>query len=92
MNYPDLNNLLNFELTIEPDEVGDMLCTSYTRVQGFYKRGRFHFTFTINDNYPHDPPASFWKWQWERRQAGLPQDPPRAFQIRSHLSYAPYSL
>jgi len=43
MHYPDMNNLLNFELTIEPDE-------------GFYKRGRFHFTFTINDNYPHDPP------------------------------------
>jgi ubiquitin-conjugating enzyme E2 M len=61
MHYPDLNNLLNFELTIEPDEVGEILCTLHTRVQGFYKRGRFHFTFTINDNYPHDPPkVSYW--------------------------------
>lgn len=23
---------------------------------GFYKGGEFKFTFTINSNYPHDPP------------------------------------
>ena len=41
--FPDPDNLLNFILTIEPDE-------------GMYKGGAFNFTFTINQNFPHDPP------------------------------------
>ncbi|KFY28500.1 hypothetical protein V493_02898 [Pseudogymnoascus sp. VKM F-4281 (FW-2241)] len=41
--FPDPNDILNFTLTIDPDE-------------GMYKGGRFHFSFAINQNFPHDPP------------------------------------
>jgi len=41
--FPDPDDILNFVLTIEPDE-------------GMYKGGRFHFSFAINQNFPHDPP------------------------------------
>lgn len=41
--FPDPNDILNFNLTIEPDE-------------GMYTGGRFCFTFSINQNFPHDPP------------------------------------
>ncbi|KAI5296760.1 NEDD8-conjugating protein ubc12 [Ascosphaera atra] len=43
MDFPDPNDILNFNLTISPDE-------------GMYRDGRFHFTFAINQNFPHDPP------------------------------------
>ncbi|KAI9885969.1 MAG: general negative regulator of transcription subunit 5 [Watsoniomyces obsoletus] len=43
IDLPDPDDILNFTLTIDPDE-------------GFYKGGRFKFTFTINQNFPHDPP------------------------------------
>lgn len=42
-DFPDPADVLNFTLTIEPDE-------------GMYKTGSFKFTFAINNNYPHDPP------------------------------------
>merc|ERR1711939_536211 len=42
-SFPNPDDILNFTLTIEPDE-------------GMYKGGRFVFNFTINQNYPHDPP------------------------------------
>ncbi|KAG1813326.1 ubiquitin-conjugating enzyme/RWD-like protein [Suillus subaureus] len=42
-DFPDPTDLLNFTLTITPDE-------------GMYKGGAFTFTFTINTNYPHEPP------------------------------------
>ncbi|KAI5835978.1 hypothetical protein K523DRAFT_325051 [Schizophyllum commune Tattone D] len=42
-HFPDPNDLLNFTLTITPDE-------------GMYKGGAFQFSFAINTNYPHDPP------------------------------------
>ncbi|KIY67202.1 hypothetical protein CYLTODRAFT_376562 [Cylindrobasidium torrendii FP15055 ss-10] len=42
-NFPDPADLLNFTLNIKPDE-------------GMYKGGSFNFSFTINNNYPHDPP------------------------------------
>ena len=42
-SFPDPNDILNFTLTIEPDE-------------GMYKGGTFHFSFAINQNFPHDPP------------------------------------
>ena len=42
-NFPNPDDILNFTLTIEPDE-------------GMYKSGRFNFTFAINQNFPHDPP------------------------------------
>ncbi|CDZ97911.1 e2 ubiquitin-conjugating enzyme [Phaffia rhodozyma] len=41
--FPDPADILNFELTIDPDE-------------GMYKNGHFKFTFNINQNYPHEPP------------------------------------
>lgn len=41
--FPDPNDILNFTLAIEPDE-------------GMYKGGCFHFSFVINQNFPHDPP------------------------------------
>jgi len=41
--FPNPDDILNFILTIEPDE-------------GMYKGGRFTFTFVINQNFPHDPP------------------------------------
>jgi ubiquitin-conjugating enzyme E2 M len=42
-DFPDPTDLLNFNLTITPDE-------------GMYKGGAFSFSFTINTNYPHEPP------------------------------------
>jgi len=42
-NFPDPADLLNFTLTITPDD-------------GMYKGGAFNFSFNINTNYPHDPP------------------------------------
>ncbi|KAG1828073.1 ubiquitin-conjugating enzyme/RWD-like protein [Suillus fuscotomentosus] len=42
-DFPDPTDLLNFTLTITPDE-------------GMYKGGAFTFSFTINTNYPHEPP------------------------------------
>jgi ubiquitin-conjugating enzyme E2 M len=42
-DFPNPDDILNFTLTIEPDE-------------GMYKGGRFTFSFAINQNFPHDPP------------------------------------
>ncbi|MCJ1475119.1 Chitin synthase, class 2 [Lambiella insularis] len=42
-HFPNPDDILNFTLTIEPDE-------------GMYKGGVFSFTFAINQNFPHDPP------------------------------------
>lgn len=42
-HFPNPDDILNFTLTIEPDE-------------GMYKGGRFEFDFKINQNFPHDPP------------------------------------
>ncbi|KAK6332541.1 NEDD8-conjugating protein ubc12 [Orbilia blumenaviensis] len=42
-HFPDPDDILNFTLTIEPDE-------------GMYKGGSFNFDFTINQNFPHEPP------------------------------------
>jgi len=42
-DFPDPADLLNFTLTITPDE-------------GMYQGGAFSFSFNINTNYPHDPP------------------------------------
>merc|ERR1712015_426229 len=41
--FEDPDDLLNFRLVISPDE-------------GFYRGGKFVFTFKINPNYPHEPP------------------------------------
>lgn len=42
-DFANPDDILNFTLTIEPDE-------------GMYKGGSFKFTFAINNNFPHDPP------------------------------------
>lgn len=42
-DFENPDDILNFTLTIEPDE-------------GMYKGGSFKFTFAISSNYPHDPP------------------------------------
>ncbi|KAF5352370.1 hypothetical protein D9756_005965 [Leucocoprinus leucothites] len=42
-SFADPADLLNFTLTITPDE-------------GMYKGGSFKFSFHINTNYPHEPP------------------------------------
>ncbi|WWC67995.1 uncharacterized protein I206_101914 [Kwoniella pini CBS 10737] len=42
-NFPDPTDVLNFTLTITPDE-------------GIYKGGVFRFTFNISGGYPHEPP------------------------------------
>ncbi|KAL7266074.1 NEDD8-conjugating protein ubc12 [Rhizina undulata] len=42
-HFPDPEDILNFQLTIEPDE-------------GYYKGGSFKFTFAVNTNFPHEPP------------------------------------
>ncbi|KAI9636358.1 ubiquitin-conjugating enzyme/RWD-like protein [Dioszegia hungarica] len=42
-HFPDPTDVLNFKLTITPDE-------------GIYKGGVFNFSFVINPNYPHEPP------------------------------------
>lgn len=41
--FPDSDDLLNFKLVICPDE-------------GFYKGGRFTFSFKVGPSYPHEPP------------------------------------
>ncbi|RGP81700.1 nedd8-conjugating enzyme ubc12 [Fusarium longipes] len=41
--FPDPDDILNFVLTIDPDE-------------GMYRSGRFTFDFSINQNFPHEPP------------------------------------
>ena len=42
-SFPNPDDILNFTLIIEPDE-------------GMYKGGSFNFNFTVNQNFPHDPP------------------------------------
>jgi len=41
--FPDPDNILSFNLYIEPDE-------------GMYKGGRFSFSFNITPSFPHEPP------------------------------------
>ncbi|TPX31403.1 hypothetical protein SmJEL517_g05243 [Synchytrium microbalum] len=43
LEFTDPDDLFNFNFYIYPDE-------------GFYKGGKFKFTFKFNTNYPHEPP------------------------------------
>jgi L-ascorbate metabolism protein UlaG (beta-lactamase superfamily) len=46
----------------------------------YFDPAKPHHTPTgFRNNYPHDPPGSFLKWQWERLWAGLPNDPPPGY-------------
>ncbi|KXL42681.1 hypothetical protein M433DRAFT_6222 [Acidomyces richmondensis BFW] len=42
-HFPNPDDILNFTLTITPDE-------------GLYKGGIFNFSFAISQNFPHEPP------------------------------------
>ncbi|CAK3949538.1 NEDD8-conjugating enzyme UBC12 [Lecanosticta acicola] len=42
-HFPNPDDILNFTLTLTPDEA-------------LYKGGIFNFTFTISQNFPHEPP------------------------------------
>ncbi|RKP17992.1 NEDD8-conjugating enzyme UBC12, partial [Rozella allomycis CSF55] len=52
ISFPDSNNLLNFQLTIKPDEGKFYLLST----AGMYKDATFTFSFTVKPTYPHDPP------------------------------------
>jgi len=43
IEFPDPDDILNFVLTIVPDE-------------GMYRGGRFTFSFAITPGFPHEPP------------------------------------
>ena len=43
LDVPNADDLLNFHLTITPDE-------------GIYRGGAFRFSFSFKTSYPHDPP------------------------------------
>jgi ubiquitin-conjugating enzyme E2 M len=45
LHLPDKENLMNFEVSITPDD-------------GFWKDGTFVFSFAIPENYPHKPPKT----------------------------------
>jgi ubiquitin-conjugating enzyme E2 M len=61
--FADPADLLNFTLTITPDE-GQCCATNWQIKRGLtrhfwagmYKGGSFKFSFHINTNYPHEPP------------------------------------
>lgn len=60
-HFADPADLLNFTLTITPDEGQSKNVTAPGRdlpgrTPGMYKGGAFVFSFAINTNYPHDPP------------------------------------
>lgn len=63
-HFPDPADLLNFTLTIKPDEgassgILGRRCSNWIWLWiciGMYKGGAFLFSFAINTNYPHDPP------------------------------------
>jgi ubiquitin-conjugating enzyme E2 M len=58
-HFADPADLLNFTLTITPDEgtfLRTILFAKLISFEGMYKGGAFTFSFAINTNYPHDPP------------------------------------
>ena len=67
IHFPDPDDILNFTLTVEPDEglslfvvqvpPGDgSIDGGYRNFLGIYKGGYFNFTFVINSAFPHEPP------------------------------------
>lgn len=41
--FNDPQDMMNFELVVKPDD-------------GMYKGGTFRFSFSVNPNFPHEPP------------------------------------
>jgi len=35
----------------------------------------------FRNNYPHDPPQSFWRWKWEQLRDGLPRAPEEGYRF-----------
>ncbi len=47
-----------------------------------YDKDRPHHTPQgFKNNYPHDPPQSFWKWQWQRLTGDVPKPPEGGYQF-----------
>lgn len=63
-HFPNPTDLLNFELTITPDEgefsgcrlYVDRLLMLHEPSTGMYKNATFPFTVAISSNYPHQAP------------------------------------
>jgi N-acyl-phosphatidylethanolamine-hydrolysing phospholipase D len=62
-----------------------MICASCGVFGGFFAEAQSpapHRTAAgFNNNYPHDPPQSFWLWKWEQMKDGVPQPPPGGWKI-----------
>ncbi len=58
LKFPNPDDLLNFELSITPDEgcFSCLLPFLLLHDLGFYLGGVFHFTFAFKPSYPHEPP------------------------------------
>lgn len=56
IEFPDPADVLNFNLTINPDEGKLNFGRLDANITGQYKGGSFKFTVAINPNYPHEPP------------------------------------
>jgi ubiquitin-conjugating enzyme E2 M len=58
--FANPDDILNFTLTIEPDEGPSSIIISVnaeTDVRvGMYKGGSFVFSFAVSNEYPHQPP------------------------------------
>jgi len=61
-----------------------MACASWRPFDGFYAEAGAHAPRGpggFRNNYPHDPPASFLAWQWERWRGGMPKPPPGGWNL-----------
>jgi N-acyl-phosphatidylethanolamine-hydrolysing phospholipase D len=48
----------------------------------YYNPAKPHHTAKgFRNNYPHEPPASVWKWRWEQFWNGVPKDPEGGYQF-----------
>jgi ubiquitin-conjugating enzyme E2 M len=56
ISFSNPDDILNFTLTIEPDEGMSLILDTRINTQGMYKGGSFHFSFAIGNEYPHQPP------------------------------------
>ncbi|HUL96310.1 MAG TPA: MBL fold metallo-hydrolase [Usitatibacter sp.] len=61
-----------------------MFCLSCGIGAGLFAQGELsshHTAAGFRNNYPHETKQSFWAWQWERMQHGVPQPPPGGWNI-----------
>lgn len=58
------------------------LTAGCTTANPYYDPNKPHHTPEgFRNNYPHNPPASYWKWQWERLTQHLPKAPANNYQF-----------